>query len=77
MNQRERIKHYMSQFGSISTIEAFKDLGITRLGARILEIERQGIQIIRKTEYSQNRFGQKVHYTLLLNERLGLKGMIF
>ena len=63
MNQREKIKEYMRNYGSISTLEAFRDLGITRLGARIMEIERQGTPINRKTEYGQNRFGEKVHYT--------------
>lgn len=63
MNQCEKIKNYMKEFGSISTMEAFRDLGITRLGARIMEIERQGVPIDRKTEYAQNRFGDKVHYT--------------
>jgi len=62
MSQTERIKDYMNQFGSISTMEAFKDLGITRLAARIAEIEHQGYQIDRTYEYSENRFGQKVHY---------------
>ena len=63
MNQHERIKDYLKEFGSISTMEAFRDLGITRLGAHILEIERQGVEIERKTEYALNRYGQKVHYT--------------
>lgn len=63
MTQCEKIKNYMNHFGSITTMEAFVDLGITRLSARIMEIERQGIKIDRKTEYSKNRFGDKVHYT--------------
>ena len=31
MNQHERIDHYLDQFGSISPLEAFRDLGITKL----------------------------------------------
>ena len=63
MNQCEKVKDYMEKFGSISSMEAFRDLGIMRLGARILEIERQGTPIKRITEYSKNRFDEKVHYT--------------
>ncbi len=63
MNQHQRIKEYMAEYGSITTMEAFQDLGVTRLGARITEIEHQGVPINRKTEYALNRFGQKVHYT--------------
>ena len=63
MNQCEKIKEYINRFGSISTMEAFRDLGITRLGARIMEIERQGTPIARTTEYAKNRFDEKVHYT--------------
>lgn len=62
MNQCEKIKDYIRQFGSISSMEAFKDLGITRLSARMLEIERQGFPIEKKLEYSTNRFGESVHY---------------
>lgn len=63
MNQCMKIKNYMHEFGSISTMEAFRDLGITRLGARIMELERQGLQIERKSESALNRFGEKTHYT--------------
>lgn len=63
MNQCEKIKRYMHDFGSISTMEAFKDLSITRLSARIFDIERQGIEIERTQEYALNRYGEKVHYT--------------
>jgi hypothetical protein len=69
MNQCEKIKDYINRFGSISTMDAFKDLGITRLAARIMEIEHQGIKIARKNEYSVNRFGDKVHYTVYSFEK--------
>ena len=63
MNQCSKIEDYMRKFGSISTMEAFRDLGITRLGARIMELERQGLPIERKYESALNRFGEKTHYT--------------
>ena len=63
MNQCEKIKEYINEFGSISSMEAFKDLGITRLSARIMELERQGVNIERTSEYALNRYGDKTHYT--------------
>ncbi len=63
MTQRDRIKNYLIEFGSITNMEAVRDLGIMRLSARIVELERQGIRLDHKTEYSQNRYGEKVHYT--------------
>ena len=63
MNQSEKIKNYMEQFGSITSMEAFRDLGITRLSARMMEIENQGVPLERSSETSLNRFGEKVHFT--------------
>lgn len=34
-NQKQRIINYIREFGSITSLEAYKDLGITQLGARI------------------------------------------
>ena len=62
MSQCDRILDYLERFGSISTMEAFQDLGITRLAARIAEIEHRGISIDRKFETAMNRFGQKVSF---------------
>ena len=61
--QRERILDYMKEFGSISSLEAFRDLGITRLAARIHELERQGIEIKRTPESMLNRYNEKTSYT--------------
>ena len=63
MTQHERILEYMDRFGSITPMDAFMDLGITKLSTRIGEICRMGHKIDRKTEFAQNRYGQKVHYT--------------
>ena len=63
MTQCERIIDYIKQFGSITTIEAFTDLGITRLASRIHDLSVNGYDIDRKTETGKNRFGEAVHYT--------------
>lgn len=61
--QADRVIDYMKQFGSISSLEAFSDLGVTRLSARIWEIRHdRGYKIKAVTETTKNRFGEKVKY---------------
>ena len=62
MTQKERIVKYMDDFGSISTMEAFTQLGITRLASRIHELTRSGIAIKKEMVSSKNRYGEDVHY---------------
>jgi hypothetical protein len=62
MTQCEKILDYMDRFGSISPVEAFSDLGVMRLAARISDIENSGVAIEREMETSKNRYGEKVHY---------------
>ena len=62
MTQKERIRKYLDDFGSITPLEALRDLGIMRLGARIWEMIREGENIIRETERGVNRYGQATRY---------------
>ena len=67
MNQHDRILQYMKDFGSITTLDAFRDLGITKLTTRISEMRRDGVNIIGTPEAVENRYGDKCHihrYTL-------------
>ena len=62
MTHHQRIYDYMSKFGSISPMEAFSDLGETKLATRIGEMRRRGIEIDQREETGVNRFGQEVRY---------------
>ena len=62
MTHHQRIYDYMSKFGSISPMEAFSDLGETKLSTRIGEMRRRGIEIEGREEAGKNRFGQEVRY---------------
>lgn len=62
MTQKEKVMQYMKDFGKITTFEAFTDLGITRLSARIFDIASEGVKIGRKTKCAKNRYGEPVHY---------------
>lgn len=62
MTQCEKIIAYMALYGSISTMEAFNDLGITRLASRIHDLRREGYSITGDIIRTKNRYGEPVHY---------------
>ena len=62
MNQHERIMWYIKEFGSISPMEAYGDLGITKLATRISELKNAGVEFDQRIEKKKNRYGDKVHY---------------
>ena len=62
MNQGERIIEYIERFGSITPMEAFSDLGITKLATRISELRKMGMESEKEYIKSKNRFGETVHY---------------
>ena len=59
--QTQRIIDYIAEFGSITQLEALRDLGIMRLASRVSDLKRQGYPIISTTETVNNRFGEKCH----------------
>lgn len=63
MTQCDMVLEYMERFGSISPMDAFRDLSITRLAARISDLNRRGVKIKKTVETAQNRFGRTIHYT--------------
>ena len=62
ISQKDRILEYIRNFGSITSWEAYKDLGITQLGARIFELEDEGYVFKKETVESKNRYGEKVQF---------------
>ena len=58
--QQLNILWYIHTYGSISPMEAFSDLGITKLSTRISEMRMIGIQFDQGYEGSTNRLGKKV-----------------
>lgn len=57
--QCEQVLEHIDKYGSITSLEAFREYNITRLAARIHEIEASGTRIDRVTERSENG----CHYT--------------
>ena len=62
MTQREQIIEYITEFGSITPMEAFSDLGITKLATRISEMRKDGMKFKIETVSTKNRYGKPVHY---------------
>lgn len=62
VSQCERILAYLDDFGSITTLEAFRDLGIARLASRIHDLKRRGYIFERDFVESKNRYGETVRY---------------
>lgn len=58
---RERILNYMREFGSITTFNAFIDLGCSRLSEYIRQIRKE-YRVNDEWETTVNRYGEKVQY---------------
>lgn len=56
--QVDRIVEYMKENGGITSLEAARDLGCMRLGARIFEIKERGIEVKSEFINVENRFGE-------------------
>jgi hypothetical protein len=62
MTQREAIIDYIDKFGSITPMEAFADLGITKLATRVSEMKKDGIILKHEVVKGKNRYGRPMHY---------------
>ena len=62
MTQCELVVKYINDFGSITTREAFLDLGCTRLPARVSDLKDRGYEFSDKWEFGKNRYGKKVKW---------------
>ncbi|MBE7032924.1 MAG: hypothetical protein E7406_01705 [Ruminococcaceae bacterium] len=60
--QCERIIQYMKDFGSITTLQAFTDLGCTRLASRVNDLRNQGYDIKSEFVSGKNRYDETVSY---------------
>ena len=53
---------YLRQFDSITPMQAFADLGITKLATRIGELKKEGYEFHTEMVESKNRFGKTTRY---------------
>ena len=59
MSQADRVLQYLEDGNTITTLNAFKELGITRLAARVHELKRDGHNVKKNTISVTNRFDEK------------------
>ena len=58
MTQYEKILWYLRKFGSISPMEAFNDLHITKLATRISEMKKRGYKFEQSYDTHTNMLGE-------------------
>lgn len=60
--QKELVLEFIKNAGSITAKEAFTELGITRLSARIFDLRKAGEPIVQERKYYTARDGRSKHY---------------
>lgn len=60
--QNTKVLNYIREHGSITSMEAFTELGITRLSGRIYDLKQDGHIIKSAMEEHVNKAGEKTRY---------------
>ena len=58
--QNDRVLAYMRSHKGITSLDAYRDLGCTRLSARIADLKEMGIAIGKIMVDRENRYGETV-----------------
>lgn len=63
ITQRDRVLQYIRDFGSITSWQAYEDLGVMQLGTRIWELKHiYNIKFKKERVYKTNRYGDQCHF---------------
>lgn len=62
-SQNDRILKYMESHGGITTMDAFIELGVTRLSGRIYELKEEGYEILTRDVEVPTRTGKTAMVT--------------
>lgn len=71
--QNEKILDYIERFGSITQLEALRDLGIMRLASRMSDLKKLGYPVVSTVVPVRNRFEEVCHikrYTIREGEKV-------
>ena len=60
--QKERILNHLQKYGSITTLESFREYGDTRLSDKIYQLKKDGYKFSEEWLKGKNRFGEKVQF---------------
>jgi hypothetical protein len=61
MTQANRVLDWLQSGQTITTLDAFRELGITRIAARIFELKQEGHAVSKRTLTVTNRFDEVCH----------------
>jgi hypothetical protein len=61
ITQCEMVEEYINEYGSISALEALRDLGVYRLASRIADLKKQGHKIKSEMVSVATRNGGRTH----------------
>lgn len=56
---KTRLLEYLNEYGSITSLEAIRDLGNTRLSATVFTLRREGHEIVSSSISVPTRWGSK------------------
>jgi hypothetical protein len=76
--QCDRIIDYIKERGSITQLEALREIGCFRLASRMCDIKKQGYQVKSEMTKVKNRYGEDVSiakYTIDWGENSADNGM--
>lgn len=62
MTRKQAVLDYIRKHGSITSAEAFTELGNTRLSASVFELRKDGHAIAREMVEGKDRDGQRVRF---------------
>lgn len=60
--QRDKVLDYIRKHGYITSWQAYQDLGVSQLGARVFELKERGYSFETKRINTRNRDGEPTHY---------------
>lgn len=60
--QCERVLKYIEDFGSITSLQAMRDLSCMRLASRIADLKRMGYPVRKRSAKAVNRYGETCYF---------------
>lgn len=72
--QEEKVLDYIKTNGQITTLDAFNELGITRLSDKVFKLRNLGIEIKTTRKTVKNRYGSKVSIAIYTLEKEKVDG---
>lgn len=64
MTQSDRILRHLQDVGEITPMDAIRDYGIMRLGARVFDLKKLGYPIMTEIKTGKNRYGEDTHWAV-------------